>query len=114
MIIIVIMTIVVIMVLLLLLLLIIIITTTNTNSSFITSAQLKAFVIFTKKKTWPLQQLVQHVLEWHQPEPGSKLEAMKKTLVGLARVITFLVGDPYKPSFATVTGRGDNPRYATV
>ena len=27
--------------------------------------------------------------------------------------ITFLVGDPYKPSFATVTGRGDtgdNPR----
>ena len=22
---------------------------------------------------------------------------------------TFLVGDPYKPSFATVTGRGDNP-----
>ena len=21
----------------------------------------------------------------------------------------FLVGDPYKPSFATVTGRGDNP-----
>ncbi len=27
------------------------------------------------------------------------------------RIITFLVGNPYKPSFATVTGRGDNPRY---
>ena len=27
------------------------------------------------------------------------------------KIITFLVGDPYKPSFATVTGRGDNPRY---
>ncbi len=27
------------------------------------------------------------------------------------RIITFLVGDPYKPSFATVTGRGDNPTY---
>ena len=27
------------------------------------------------------------------------------------RVITFLVGDPYKPSFATVTGSGDNPMY---
>ena len=27
------------------------------------------------------------------------------------RIITFLVGDPYKPSFATVTGKGDNPRY---
>ena len=26
-------------------------------------------------------------------------------------IITFLVGDPYKPSFATVTGRGDNPIY---
>ena len=27
------------------------------------------------------------------------------------RIITFFVGDPYKPSFATVTGRGDNPTY---
>ena len=27
------------------------------------------------------------------------------------RIITFLVGHPYKPSFATVTGRGDNPSY---
>ena len=26
------------------------------------------------------------------------------------RIITFLVGDPYKPSFVTVTGRGDNPK----
>ncbi len=25
------------------------------------------------------------------------------------RIITFLVGDPYRPSFATVTERGDNP-----
>ena len=27
------------------------------------------------------------------------------------RIVMFLVGDPYKPSFATVTGRGDNPRH---
>ena len=27
------------------------------------------------------------------------------------RIITFLVGNPYKPSFATVTGRGVDPRY---
>ncbi len=27
------------------------------------------------------------------------------------RIIIFFVGDPYKPSFVTVTGRGDNPRY---
>ena len=26
------------------------------------------------------------------------------------RIITFFVGDPYKPSFATITGKGDNPR----
>ena len=30
------------------------------------------------------------------------------------RNITFLVGDPYEPSFATVTGRGDNPTYKWV
>ena len=28
------------------------------------------------------------------------------------RIIPFLVGNPYKPSFVTVTGRGDNPNYA--
>ena len=27
------------------------------------------------------------------------------------RIITFLVGDPYKPSFTTVTVRGPHPRY---
>ena len=27
------------------------------------------------------------------------------------RIIEFLVGDPYKPSFAIVTGKGDNPSY---
>jgi len=28
------------------------------------------------------------------------------------RIITFLVGNPcYKPSFATVNGGGDNPKY---
>ena len=30
------------------------------------------------------------------------------------RIITFLVGDPYKPSFATVSGRGDNPSYTIL
>ena len=27
------------------------------------------------------------------------------------RIFTFFVGDPYKPSFATITGKGDNPTY---
>ena len=30
------------------------------------------------------------------------------------RIVTFLVGDPYKPSFATITGKGDNPRYHQI
>ena len=29
------------------------------------------------------------------------------------RIITFLVGNPYKPSFATVTGWGVDPMYIT-
>ena len=28
-----------------------------------------------------------------------------------ARIITYLVGNPYKPSFATVTGWGVDPKY---
>ena len=28
--------------------------------------------------------------------------------------IAFLVGDPYKPSFATITGKGDNPTYMDI
>ena len=27
------------------------------------------------------------------------------------RIVTFLIGNPYKPSFVTVTGRGNNPIY---
>ena len=30
------------------------------------------------------------------------------------RIITFLVGNPYKPSFATVTGPGVDPIYMTL
>ena len=45
---------------------------------------------------------------------------ISKTSIGLSplpvtvttRIITYLVGDPYKPSFATVTGKGDYPRHA--
>ena len=33
------------------------------------------------------------------------------TVTVTTRIITFLVGDPYKPSFATVTGKGPPPRY---
>ena len=30
------------------------------------------------------------------------------------RIISCLVGDSYKPSFATITGKGDNPRYLRI
>ena len=30
------------------------------------------------------------------------------------RIITFLVGNPYKPSFTTVTGRGPHPSYIHI
>ncbi len=33
------------------------------------------------------------------------------TVTVTTRIITFLVGDSYKPLFATVTGRGPYPRY---
>ena len=57
------------------------------------------------------EELVAH----YGPDPLSS----RHVLIGLSpfpvtvttRIITFLVGDPYKPSFATVTGRGDNPIY---
>ena len=33
------------------------------------------------------------------------------TVTVTTRIITFLVGDPYKPSFTTVTVRGPYPNY---
>ena len=33
------------------------------------------------------------------------------TVTVTTRIITFLVGDSYKPSFPTITGKGDNPKY---
>ena len=30
------------------------------------------------------------------------------------RIVSCLVGDSYKPSFATITGKGDNPRYLLI
>ena len=47
------------------------------------------------------------------------MDPQKRLYLGLSpcpvtvtdRIVIFLVGDPYKPSFATVTGRGDNPSY---
>ncbi len=48
---------------------------------------------------------VMSMLHWVVPPPRMPVTT---------RTITFLVGDPYKPSFATVTGRGDNPIYTNT
>ena len=34
-------------------------------------------------------------------------------LLVTTRIVSCLVGNPYKPSFATITGKGDNPTYIT-
>ena len=46
-------------------------------------------------------------------EPLKKLVVVRSTphpVTVTTRIITFLVGNPYKPSFATVTGWGVDPR----
>ena len=42
---------------------------------------------------------------------GYKLDMAPCPVTVTTRIIPFLVGNPYKPSFVTVTGTGDNPRY---
>ena len=44
--------------------------------------------------------LSDYTIDWVVPPPST-----------VTTRITFLVGDPYKPSFVTVTGRGDDPKY---
>ena len=42
------------------------------------------------------------------------LDAAPLTVTVTTRIIAFLVGDPYKPSFPTVTVRGPHPTYTRV
>ena len=42
---------------------------------------------------------------------GYNLGVAPLTVTVTTRIITFLVGNPYKPSFPTVTGRGPHPSY---
>ena len=46
---------------------------------------------------------VEYIIGWNYPHP----------VTVTTRIITFLVGNPYKPSFATVTGWGVDPKYIT-
>ena len=79
---------------------------------------------FRKRQVWTL--LVRLIVEsfWCKKLPwrelvGFSFQGMSGGCLGCGpvpvttRIITFLVGDPYKHSFATVTGRGPHPRDAT-
>ena len=46
-----------------------------------------------------------------QMHVGYELDVAPLPVTVTTRIITFLVGNPYKPSFATVTGKGPHPRY---
>ena len=48
------------------------------------------------------------------PKHPYKLELPPHAVTVTTRIIPFLVGNPYKPSFGTVTGRGDNPTYKVL
>ena len=54
----------------------------------------------------------QEFFQWYHATVYFGLSPLPVTVT--TRIITFLVGNPYKPSFVTVTGRGDNPRYISV
>ncbi len=68
---------------------------------------------------WQSDEPKQH----HHHQSAKRLDALKKQsncsylrlsplpVTVTTRIITFLIGNPYKPSFATVTGRGDNPTH---
>ena len=53
-------------------------------------------------RNWRRHFIIEICIFWVVPPPRMPVTT---------RIITFLVGDRYKPSFATVTGRGDNPMY---
>ena len=48
------------------------------------------------------------------PEMRVSLGLSPFPVIVTTRIISCLVGDSYKPSFATITGKGDNPRYHLV
>ena len=58
---------------------------------------------------------VRYHVSYHRIEPSiSYLGLSPLPVTVTTKIITFLVGDPYKPSFATVPGRGDNPNHIAL
>ena len=51
---------------------------------------------------------------WKKKKPGISIGTTPHPVTVTTRIITFLVGNPYKPSFATVTGWGVDPTYPFI
>ena len=65
---------------------------------------------FVGRNVGPEPIVIQTCYKWSlQVGPKSPFPVIVTT-----RIISCLVGNPYKPSFATITGKGDNPRYTQV
>ena len=70
-----------------------------------------------------LPELKKETMQFQSPQPMCDQKSPPKkneTFIGLSpfpvivttRIVSCLVGDSYKPSFATITGKGDNPRHS--
>ena len=75
------------------------------------------------ERNWPQQVKLWHVGGIHSEGPifwSKKFQVIKSfcwsvvplpRMPVITRILIFLVGDPYKPSFANVTGRGGQPKF---
>ena len=80
------------------------------NTEKISGQQTRCSDVEVTKKPCPKQE--KHICRVFTPPDNNIYIGLSPLPVTVTtRIITFLVGDPYKPSFATVTGRGDNPTY---
>ena len=67
-------------------------------------------------------ELKKEAMQFQSPQPMCDQKRPKKneTFIGLSpfpvivttRIVSCLVGDSYKASFTTITGKGDNPRHS--
>ena len=64
---------------------------------------------FRKNRAWWIIQTVEFVRFFFQPSSGN-LGFTPHSVTVTTRIFTFLVGNPCKPSFATVTGLGADPK----
>ncbi len=94
---------------------------TNMLETLILEGETKT-ITSTVQWFWDGSKSWKHQLQWCLGDGWFYRKGTNTIYLGLSplpvtvttRIITFLVGDPYKPSFAAVTGRGDNPIYIYI